>query len=487
MSRRSTSSPASTSEVFSYAAGEGVNSLSSNSMGNFGFLYLTLIIGLDPVLAGIALSVSMFWDAVTDPVMGHISDSTRSRWGRRHPYLILGGISLALIFAAYWKLPQALAGNTTAALTVLIILQLLFKTAQTIYFVPFTALGFEMCPTYEQRASLQGKRWFVNQVLNFVFGALAWPLFFPDVIDSATGATVNGSHIASNYVTMGLVLAAVIAGLSVTSAWTTRRFGPDNRTQPRSKESIRAFWKDFISTIGDRLAIYVIAFAIITGFAMGFMAQTQMYTYVFFMEFAPWEKTFVHGSGMITMSLLALALPWLVRRMDKKPAGMLGIGIAIAGGLGLFTVFSTGLMAPKTLPLFAINGQPFHLSTVVFGLLQMCWWGGCGIVVPLATSMIADVAAINARATGQPPKNASYASVYSFSQKLSWTVTGLIIGAAIKASGFVAGSQQQTAESVQGIANLTFLAGPVIMVAAAILLTRYPITRDSMADVEAAR
>jgi GPH family glycoside/pentoside/hexuronide:cation symporter len=470
---------AGSADIFNYAVGESANSLSSNSMGNFGFLYLTLILGLDPVLAGVALSISMFWDAITDPVMGHISDNTRSRWGRRHPYLLIGGLSIALIFLAYWTLPQMLH-SARAVFIMLLVLQLLFKTAQTIYVVPFTALGFEMCPEYEQRARLQGVRIFLNQILNFGFGALAWPLFFRDTVD-ASGKTVNGSHIANNYVTMGITVTIVIAVLACYSTFATRHFGPDNRNQPSGDRSVWVFFIKFFAIFQDRLALLVILFSIVSGFAMGLMAQTQMYTYVFFMEFAPWEKTFVHGGGMLAMSGFALWLPHFVRRFDKKPTGFIGLGLAIAGGLGLWAVFSTGLLGPKDGP-FMLLGQPFHLSAVVFGLLQMCWWGGCGLVVPLATSMIADAAAISAKKTGGEVRNAGYASVYSFSQKLSWTVTGIIIGGAIKATGFLPGSVDQTPEAIQGIANLTFLSGPLVMLFAALLLVYCPVSRRQVEE-----
>lgn len=470
-------------EIFNYAVGEGTNSLANNSMGNFGLLFLTTIIGLRPSLAAVALSVSMLWDAVTDPLMGHISDNTRSRWGRRHPYMIAGGLCLSLLFIAYWTLPQALIGNTTAVMIMLIVLQLLFKTFTTVFYVPFTALGFEICPDYERRSYLQGRRWFVNQTLNFIFGAGAWILFFPDVFNDA-GEKVNGSLIPEHYVKMGCTIAAVIAMTTLYSAWRSRRFGVDNRDQPKGNNDPIAFFKNFASIFRDRLAVFVIVFTIIVGFGIGLMAQTQMYTYVFFMDFSPQEKTFSHGGGMIATALAGLLLPKLVHWFDKKPTGFIGMGTAILGGVGLWLLFSTGLITPKFKPLFDIDGQPFHLSTIIFGFLQMLWWGGLGLVIPLSWSMIADVAGINAKKEGTEPRNAGYASVMSFSQKASFTVTGLIIGFAIELSGFVPGAETQTPEACLNIANLTFLSGPAVMVFAAIMLWFYPVNRRYMEAIE---
>ncbi|MFP4145328.1 MAG: MFS transporter [Phycisphaeraceae bacterium] len=478
-------------DITNYAVGEGANSLSNNSMGNFGLLYLTVIIGLEPVLAGIILSVSLFWDALTDPLMGHISDNTRSRWGRRHPFLLLGGLSVAAVFLCYFTLPQFMDGSAWFIFGFFIVLNLAFKTAQTVYFVPYTAFGFEVCPQYDQRATLQGRRWFVNQTLNFLFGAAAWPLFFQDQINENTGEVLNGSRIASNYINMGVTISIAIAAVVIYCALTTRRYAKDNRSEPKGDFSLMGFWKDFFSIFRDKLALFVIAFVVVAGFAMAFMAKTQMYTYVYFMEFSPWEKMFAHGGGMIAMALSAgMLLPLLVRLIDKKPAGFVGMGLSIAGGVGLWLVFSTGLMPPQYMPLdlaselpFGMGEQPFHLSAIVFGVLQMLWWGGCGIVVPLSLSMMADVAGLNAKKTGTKPKNAGYASVYSFCQKLSWSITGLVIASAIQAAGWVSGENaDQTPEAVRNIADLTFLSGPAIMVFAAIMLAFYPVNRKMMAE-----
>ena len=473
---------ASTSDIFNYAVGEGANSVAMNSWGSFGLLYLTLIIGLDPIMAGLAVSISIFWDAITDPLMGHLSDNTRSRWGRRHIYVLIGGLATAAIFLSYWTVPQLLESKM-AAFAMVLLLNLLIRTALTVFVVPYTALGFEICPEYDMRAKLQGIRFFLNQIVNFVFGALAWPLFFKDTVNEATGETINGSQIAGNYNAMGITLSMAIVAATLYCCFSTRRFATDNRDHPKGHNDLKAFWKDFSSIFKDRLAIFVFIFTIIAQFSMGLMAQTQMYTYVFFMEFTPWEKTFSHGGGMIAFALVSLNLSKVVHRFDKKKTGLIGMCISMFGGFGLWAVFSTGLMAPGAGP-FELFGQPFHASTIVFGILQMCWWGGCGLVIPLSTSMVADVAAINAKKNGTEVRNASYASVFSFSQKASFTITGVLIASMISISGFVSGAGEQTPEAIRNIANLTFLSGPIVLIFAALMLSRYPVTRKMVAQYE---
>ncbi|MGE4490051.1 MAG: MFS transporter [Kiritimatiellales bacterium] len=466
--------------IFKYAIGEGATSITLNGASNFGMIYLTQILSLSPAWASLAISISTLWDAVTDPVMGHISDNTRSRWGRRYPFILLGGIGIAVSFFLFWTLPQLLAGAYViffAALTI----NLLIRTALTVFFVPYTALGFEICPEYESRSQLQGVRFFVNQIVNLVFGAYAWILFFQDRADG-NGLRIDGSLIGSNYVRMGFVLSVVIIVLIVVCCFGTRRYAVDNRTQNVEGKRLKDFWADFSSIFKDRLAVRVFVFYIIVNFSMMLTATVQMFTYIFYMQFTPPEKTLVHGCGILAFALASLNLSRVVRKYDKKPAGYIGIGLAIFGGLGLLTVFNGGFLSPQQIP-FNLFGKPFHVSTIVFGLLQACWWGGCGMVVPLASSMIADVAAINHKKTGEL-RNASYASVFSFSTKAAGSVGILVCGLLVQWAGIVSGADQQTPEAVRNIAVLTFISGPLVILCSMLILRKYPVDRAYMQHLE---
>jgi GPH family glycoside/pentoside/hexuronide:cation symporter len=108
---------------------------------SFLLFFYSQVVGLDPWLAGIALTIGRVWDAISDTVMGAISDRTRSRWGRRRPYIMFGAIPLAIAYVSMWVPPT---GWSQAGLFVyLMVTDIVFNTLVTVVVIPYSALGSE--------------------------------------------------------------------------------------------------------------------------------------------------------------------------------------------------------------------------------------------------------------------------------------------------------------------------------------------------------
>ncbi|QHI69825.1 MFS transporter [Tichowtungia aerotolerans] len=457
--------------MFGYALGEGATSITMNGISNFAMLFYTQVLGLSAAYAGIALSITTLWDAVTDPVMGHITDNTRSRFGRRLPYVFWGGLALATSFFLLWILPGKFT-EASAIFWCILLINLVVRTAVTVFVVPYTALGFEMCPDYVDRSRLQGVRFFLNQMVNLVFGAGAWSMFFRDRI-AEDGSRIDGTQIQGNYLVMGGVLAVVSFIAIISCVLATRRYAANSRSMSMEGNTLKAFFRDMAGIFTDRLAWYVFGFFGVAQLAMLLVSQIQMFTYVHYMQFADNEKTCVHGTGMVAFALGSICLSRLVARFDKKAAGYIGMIISLSGGLALFAVFSTGLLAPQTL------WGDVPIATVLFALFQGMWWGGCGILVPLALSMIADISAINRHRTGAA-KDGSYSAVFSFFLKAATSFGLLITGWLVTWAGIVSGAEHQTVEAARNVSVMTFLSGPALVVLSFFILRKYPVDRAYM-------
>ncbi|QHI68720.1 MFS transporter [Tichowtungia aerotolerans] len=473
-----------TRDLWSYASGEGASSIAMNGVSNFGMLFYTQIMGMSPEMAGLALSIATVWDAVTDPLMGTISDRTVSRYGRRHPYMLVGGMVLAVSFLLLWMVPESFRGEK-ALFGYLLGINILMKTAFTVFVVPFTALGFEMCKRDEDRARLQGVRFCFNMIINILFGGLGWVLFFGDRV-AADGSRIDGTKIHENFISMGWILAGSALLLIVLCVCFTYRFAEKGLVKEEDgtfSGHVKAFVHDLRDVYSDRLVWLVFIFFGLAQFAMMVVSQVQMFTYVEYMRFSDLEKTFVHTGGMVGFALGSLLLGSLVRRLDKKKTGYLAMIISSFGCLALLGIFTGKVMQPQAVPLFAdAKGNPFHLSCVVFGLLQMLWWGGCGILVPTATSMIADLSMVKKLKTGEVTEG-RYAAGFSFFTKAAAALGLFVTGYILKSVGYVSGAESQAVETVNKLALMTFIVGPILMFSSFFVLRKYPITHQVMDEL----
>lgn len=112
--------------------------------------FLTDIIGLPPASAGLALLIPKIWDAINDPLMGALSDNARTRWGRRRPFIALGGALLVLAIAAIWA-PIGGWDSTTAKTAWAIGANIVYTTVATMIAVPYGSLSTEVTTDYEER------------------------------------------------------------------------------------------------------------------------------------------------------------------------------------------------------------------------------------------------------------------------------------------------------------------------------------------------
>lgn len=470
MKKTTAGSSTSLAQIFGYALGEGAVSITMNGISNFAMLFYTQVLGLSAAYAGTALGITVLWDAITDPVMGHITDNTYSRFGRRFPYIFWGGIALAVSFFLLWTVPGRFS-SPVLLFGCILVLNLFVRTAVTLFVIPYTALGFEICPEYTDRSRLQGIRYFINQTVNLIFGAFAWSLFFKDQV-MTDGTCIDGTQVFGNYIKMGVTLSAVVIVMILLMIAATRKYAVDNRGVQVESGCLRGFFRDIAGVFKDPLARCVFGFFSIAQLAMLFTAQMQMFTYVHYMTFSSYEKTCVHGAGMVSFAIGALVLSQLVKQFDKKPTGYIGMVLSITGGLGLHLLFIGGFVDPQQT--FLLGERMVPIAVIVFGVLQACWWGGCGILVPLALSMIADVSEINKIRTGVL-KNGSYSAVFSFCLKAAVSVGLFITGWMVSGAGIVPGAELQPPTAARNIATLTFLCGPVLIILSFFILRMYPV------------
>ena len=419
-----------------YGLGECANSLVMNGFFGFAMLYYTEALKLSPALAGIAMSVSVFWEAVTEPVMGHYSDHTRSRFGRRHTWMLPGGLLMAACFYFIWAVPAPFHGHTTSLFWYLVVMNLFLRTGLTMFFIPYVALGFEMCGDYEGRSKLQAVRQVLNMAANFAGPALAWSIFYRDHVGT-DGVKVLGTTVPQNFINMGAAfsLATVVFVLAV--LWLTRRWIEDTRAAARHQEPCQHenFWVDMKHTVLDPNPRWVFVFIFLVCVGMVLVSSLQMYVYVYFMKFQPYQKSIAHGSTMIGMAGGAAISARIAQRLDKRGAVLAGGIVSIACNCALAALFLTGAVPVGTQTALALF-VAFHAS----------YWLGNGIMLPIATAMMADVAALHRACTGIN-KDGAYSAVFSLAMRLAISFSLMASGWTLTGIGFVTNARARDADA----------------------------------------
>ena len=453
----------STLAICGYSLGECANSLVMNSISTFALLYYTQALGLNPMLAGLAMSIAVIWDAVSDPIMGFVTDNTNSRYGRRHPYILLGGLSMAGLLYAVWAVPAFIQTSEIRIFIYLVVMNILLRTALTIFFVPYCAVGFEMATGYEGRAKIQGMRQTFNMIANFMGPALAWAFFFPSLAD---GSKATGN--AENYLSMGMVFSIAIIVLTLLTTIFTYKYRT-NGLKKSSKDSSVKGLKHFIRTnkaiLVDKYARCVYIFAFFGVLNMVIVSSLLTFFYIYFMKIEGADITIAQFCAVIGSALGGLMATRLPHWFEKEGSILIACGMSIVSNLIVAIFLLTGWLSPSSSSGF-----------IFFIIMNGIYWMGSGIMIPTAVAMIADIAEINQYKTGEL-KDGSYAAFYSFIFKFAISVALLISGALLNGIGFDVNAESQSSSVIWNLGATMLLTGPIICIFAAISIFKYKVTK----------
>lgn len=469
----------STGRMVNYSFGECANSLVMNGINGFAMICYTEALGLQPFLAGIAMSVSVLWDAVSDPIMGHISDNTHSRYGRRHSYMLFGGLLMALSFYFLWAVPDVVRESTTTIFWYLVLMNIILRTALTVYFVPYVALGFEMCTDYEGRSKLQGIRWGLNMAANLAGPAAAWSIFFRNTNDG-----IRATDIPANFENMGTAFAIATAFFVLLVVAVTFPYITSTKRLPSDKSddhALKSFGKDMKEILMDPFARWVFIFVFLVGVNMVLVSSLQMYVYVYFMKFAGWRISIAHGATMVFCGIGGLLSGRMTHWFDKKGAVLSGCLLSIAANAILALVFLTGVMAVDAR--IAIGSGFLPIALIVFVLFHALYWLGGGIMLPVATAMMADISEINKMKTGVL-KDGAYSACLSFILKVAVSFSMLLSGFILSGIGFDSTrAGELSANVIWRLGTAMMLAGPFVCMAAILVIRKYPVTKTFIEQI----
>ncbi len=406
-----------------YGIGNISYSLPYQIMASFFIFYATAILKLPASWAATAMAVSAVWDAVTDPLMGFISDNSYTKnWGRRHPFLLFGALVIAFATYFLWSIDPA-AGEISKFVQVVLWL-LVLRTALTVFVAPYNALGAELSNDYDERSSVQGYRatFYIIGMIIALVGTMV--VFF-----HATPQYDRGQLNPAAYPKMAWVYSIFVLLTMIAAFWGTRKFIPGlpqrSAVMESEKISVRRIYTDFLNALKnhDFLMVALLIFIIEVGFQLGIAIGVHVNTYAYHLS-GPQMGIL----GLVILGFSILSQPfwiWFTKKYDKKWAVIVGMVIGLTGFVG----------APWThiwWPLFPLNTDTIILSLGAFNVLAGI---GNGAFMSIPYSMVADTVDAEEVYSGKRDEGL-YFGIYTFAYKLGTSISVLLSGFVLTWSGF---------------------------------------------------
>lgn len=403
---------------------------------------------MDPRLLGIAMGICRLFDAITDPLFGSLSDNARTRWGRRRPFMLIGTLGSASFMALLWMIPSGM--SATGLFLWFTILSVLFFSFQSAFTVPWTALGFELTPDYNERTRVMA--W--KAYLGMAVGLLApWAYKFTQ-LDVWNGDVLVGVR------WMGIIVGALIliSGLIPVLFLTERIFKKAN-----TQEQI-SLYKSILLTLKNRPFLIMVAITLFTalgGRTVGFLGFYISLYYLFNGDTSA-QGTYAGISGNLAMlvGLVSIfVLSYISQRIGKRKA------LAICLGLLIFSSFAKWLFYDPKLP---------YLSLLI---ILFTTPSGAGFWLLIA-SIKADICDDDELKTGLRREGA-IGAISSWISRLSMSATAMLAGIVIAVTGYSATAGAQQAPGViDAMRWIYYIIPSICAIPALILLWFFPISEE---------
>lgn len=419
-------------QLAAYSAGGIIPVALFNIAGQLVGLMGNISLGLSAFWLGLIMIIPRLWDAFSDPIVGHLSDNTRSRMGRRRPYLLIGGIAVAVFFVVMWWIPKgetvhawfpSETGFRSFQLVYILFSLLLFFTATTIFEIPHGALGMEMTSDPHERTRLFSGKSFLGNLF-----AMSTPWLFAlanmEVFRGPGGNEADGMRYVS------LMVAAILIPLSF---WWTAKLREPGFVRVAKQEKTH-FWND-MKIVGTNKNFIYLVLTIFT-LAMGFNFVNLLGSYIPIFYVFGGDK--VEGARLlgingtiwaITGVLAVFPLNWISPKLGKRNTLIISMVLMCLAQLSKIVCYN-----------------PEHPYLVIIPTIMLS--AGMLFFFTLGSSMVGDICDEDELKTGHRTEG-SYYSIYWWFIKLGTAFASFVAGILITLTLFDQ-TQVTKVDSLQG-------------------------------------
>ena len=413
-----------------FGLGMLANQMFPAALGIF-MVVLVQDLGFPGWMWGILFFLPRVFDSITDPIMGFISDNTRSRWGRRHHYVFIGAIVMGIAFVTMWQLYRT--DGITYNFLYFLFWSFVFYLGLTLFSIPYVAIGYEMSDDFHERTSIMAVAQWIGQWA-WVIAPWFWVVMYdPSWFENADAAA---RHL-SIWVGVICMLLAMVPALFIPSRSST----DDTHLVPLTLQNIGGGLREILSGFKEAFGILPFRKLCYATFLI-FNAFNTVAAFSFFIVVyhlfngdtaaaGIWPTLFGSVGALVTTFAVIPTVAWMSKKMGKKNAFMLSQGISLIGYVLLWF-----LMIP---------GKPYMF---MFALPFFSF--GIGGLFTLMMSMTADVCDLDELATGKR-REGIFGAIYWWMVKFGFAIAGLLSGAILTLVSFTPGAAAQPAGAVDGL------------------------------------
>ena len=463
MSKVSTSSKVPMGQKIAFGLGMLANQMFPAAMGIF-MVVLIQDYGLSTLMWGILFFLPRLFDSFTDPIMGFISDNTRSIWGRRRQYVLLGAVIMGIGFSLLWQM--YIDNGVDYNFTYFLIWSLVFYLGLTIFSVPYVAMGYEMSDDFHERTNIMAVAQSIGQWA-WVIAPWFWVVMYDD---SWFGTTTDTTR------TLGVWVAVICALLAMVPAFfiKSKSTKDDESLTPLTLKTLGGSLKQILENFIEAFKIPVFrklcystflifnAFNVVAGFSFFIVVY-----YLFNGDAGAaglWPTLLGSVGALATTFLVIPVVAKMSKKMGKKNAFLVSQGISILGYIMLWFLF--------------IPGKPYMF---LFALPFFSF--GIGSLFTLMMSMTSDVIDIDELNTGKR-REGVFGAIYWLMVKFGFAFAGLATGAIMSLVGFVPDTEN-TEASITGI-RLFYSGLPIVGTLTAMWIMRnYDHTEEKALEISA--
>ncbi|GHD19059.1 MFS transporter [Halioglobus japonicus] len=404
-----------------YGVGGGIYAVKEAAYGIFILLFYTQVLGLSGFVTGFIIALSLVWDGISDPLIGGWSDRLRSRYGRRHPFMVYSTVPIAIGFIGLFSPPATVVASSSLLACWLLFWSLWVRTFITAFSIPHLALSAELTHDYHERSQLMSMR------LGFMFLVT---LFLPAagfVFIFGAEPEVDGRFIAQSYPWYGLMSAAVAVMLAAVTIMGTREHmsQPNTEGEDYGLPRLQDYLTDVLQTLRNKTFRTLIAYDVAASIGWGCAATLNILVGTYVFEFSSDDMAII----LAVPSLIAVLLVWLSikpisARWQKPEIMRYALWALLFNSLWLLPLKLAGALPENDSPvILALN--IINLTVLMFFFL---------LRITSAMSIVADISDQHELEQGGR-REGGFFSVITFTNKVSSLVGPLYGGIVLDVIG----------------------------------------------------